>query len=143
MGEIILNPFNTNLNPSYMKNIILIAFLSFNGLNLLTDSNLLQAQDVNKVAPGVYKLVADTLGLRIFETVWTPGAVAAFHTHPDYAAYVVEGGTLDVIEADGKKTTFELTPGMALIAGTESHSAINTGKTTIKVIVVETTRPRR
>ncbi len=122
---------------------MLVSFLFFNGLMLWTNSNSIQAQDVHKVASSVYKLMADTLGLRVFETVWTPGATAAFHTHPDYAAYVIEGGTLDVIEADGKKTTFELTPGMALIAGTESHSAINTGKTTIRLVVVETTRPRK
>lgn len=126
-----------------MKKIILIVFVCLNGLNLWQNSNSLQAQDVHQMASSVYKLVADTLGLRIFETIWTPGAKAEFHTHPDYAAYVIEGGTLDVIEADGKKTTFELVPGMALIAGTESHSAINTGKTRIKVVVVETTRPRK
>lgn len=126
-----------------MKKIILIVFVCLNGFNLWLNTNSLQAQDVHQVASNVYKLVADTLGLRIFETIWTPGAKAAFHTHPDYAAYVIEGGTLDVIEADGKKSTFELVPGMALIAGTESHSAINTGKTTIKVVIVETSRPRK
>lgn len=126
-----------------MKKIILFAFIFLNGLHWGAPGNALQAQDVHMTASNVYKLVADSLGMRIFETVWTPGAKAAFHTHPDYAAYVVEGGTLDIIEADGKKTTVELVPGMALIAGTESHSAINTGKTTIKVVVVETTRPRK
>ncbi|MBI5913871.1 MAG: cupin domain-containing protein [Bacteroidetes bacterium] len=100
------------------------------------------SMDVAKNAPNVYKLLADSLGLRLFEIEFEPGETAALHMHPDNAVYVTEGGTLEVTGADGKKMVYELKPGMGMIFGPETHSATNTGKTTVKAVFVEVRRPR-
>ncbi|TAK35950.1 MAG: cupin domain-containing protein [Saprospiraceae bacterium] len=100
------------------------------------------SMDVLKKASNVYHLLADSLGLRLYEITFKPGDVAAMHMHPDQAAYVVQGGTLDVTGADGTKTVFDLKPGMGFIFGPEAHSAVNPGKTTVKIAFVEVRRPR-
>ncbi len=100
------------------------------------------SMDVARNAANVYKLLADSLGIRIFEVAFEPGETAALHMHPDAAAYVVDGGTLEVTGADGKKQVFELKPGMGMVFGPETHSATNTGKTTIKAAFMEVKRPR-
>jgi quercetin dioxygenase-like cupin family protein len=100
------------------------------------------SMDVLKKAPNVYKLLADSLGIRLFENVFEPGETAVLHMHPDHAAYCVEGGTLELSGADGKKTVFELKPGMGFIFGPDTHSATNIGKTTVRAVIVEVNRPR-
>ncbi|MBK9109711.1 MAG: cupin domain-containing protein [Saprospiraceae bacterium] len=124
-----------------MKNVFkLLALIFIFGLS----SNLseLKSQDVLKAAPNVYKLLSDTLGMRLFEIEFEPGEAAALHTHPDHAVYVVTGGTLEVAHANGHKEIVKLESGMGVIFPSESHSAKNIGNTSIKAVVVEVMRKR-
>jgi len=102
----------------------------------------LSAQDAGKAAPHIYKLISDTLGISMYEVTFIPGAKAVFHVHPDHSIYVLEGGTLDITDAKGVKTTLELKPGMGMVSPAESHTAVNPGKTTVRAIVTEIRRPR-
>jgi quercetin dioxygenase-like cupin family protein len=97
--------------------------------------------DAVKVAPDLYKVLHDTLGIRMIEATYKPGDSSALHSHADYAIYVIEGGTAEFIGKDGQKMTNEMKTGMANIRPSEVHSVKNIGKTTIKVLLVETTRP--
>src|SRR5450432_343757 len=45
------------------------------------------AKDAVKVAPNLYKVVSDTMGLRIVEATYKPGDSSAMHSHPDYVIY--------------------------------------------------------
>ncbi len=100
------------------------------------------AMDAAKVAPNLYKVVGDSLGLRILEATYKPGDSSAMHSHPDNAVYVAEGGTAEFISKDGSKQTQVLKKGMIMVRPSESHSVKNTGKTTLKVILVEVNRPK-
>ena len=100
------------------------------------------ASDATMVAPGVYKTLSDTLGLRILEITVKPGESVPVHSHPDYSLYVIEGGTGEFTANDGTKSTQELKAGMAIINPAESHSAKNTGTTTMRIIVTEVYRAR-
>lgn len=93
-----------------------------------------------KVAPNLYKVVADTMGIRMVEVNYNPGDSSAMHWHPDYAAYVVEGGTVTFYSKDGSKMDNTLPSGAAMIRAAEWHAAKNTGKTPFKVILVEVNR---
>lgn len=98
--------------------------------------------DAVTAAPQFYKLLQDTLGIRIIEATYKPGDSSALHSHNDYATYIIEGGTDEFIGKDGTKMTNEVKAGAENIRAAEVHSVKNIGKTTMKVLLVETTRPQ-
>jgi len=110
-----------------------------------TDTAQQMAQDATadaiKAAPNLYKLISDTMGIRVLEATYKPGDSSAMHSHPDYALYVINGGTAEFTGKDGKKMVSEMKSGAANIRAAEVHSVKNTGKTTIKVWLVEVNRP--
>jgi quercetin dioxygenase-like cupin family protein len=98
--------------------------------------------DAIKAAPDLYKVLNDTMGIRIVEATYKPGDSSALHSHPDYAIYATSGGMAAFYGKDGTKLgEDEMKTGMINIRPGEAHSVKNTGKTTIKVILVEVTRP--
>ena len=98
------------------------------------------ATDAAKVAPEVYKVKNDTMGIRVLEISAKPGGSVAMHAHPDGAIYVIDGGTTEFTLKDGTKRVTELKTGMAMVLPAEAHSAHNTGKTTLHAILVEVNR---
>lgn len=108
--------------------------------NLVTTDNS-QTMDVTKVAPDFYKVVKDTMGIRVLEVNYKPGDSSAMHSHPDLAAITTGGGELTFYGKDGAKMVNEIKTGTTLIRPAETHGAKNTGKTTVKVMLVEVNRP--
>ena len=98
------------------------------------------ATDATKVAPAVYKLKADTLGIRVLEINVKPGQSVAKHSHPDGVLYVVQGGSAEFTANDGTKQVNTLNQGMAMVLPASTHSAKNVGKTALKLILVEVNR---
>jgi quercetin dioxygenase-like cupin family protein len=98
--------------------------------------------DAIKAAPNLYKVISDTMGIRIVEADYKPGDSSALHSHPDYAIYAAEGGTATFYGKDGTKMVNEMKTGVIMVRAGEVHSVKNTGKTNIKVILVEVNRPR-
>jgi quercetin dioxygenase-like cupin family protein len=97
--------------------------------------------DAVTAAPNLYKLVQDTLGIRILEATYKPGDSSVLHSHPVNAMYVIQGGTAEFKLKDGSKMSMEMKAGMSGVRGYDLHSVKNTGKTTLKVLVVEVSRP--
>jgi len=97
--------------------------------------------DAIKAAPDLYKVLNDTMGIRILEAIYKPGDSSALHSHLDYATYTVAGGTATFYGKDGTKMENEMKTGMTRIRPGEIHAVKNTGKTTLKVILVEVNRP--
>lgn len=97
--------------------------------------------DAVKVAPNLYKVVSDTMGIRVLEATYKPGDSSVLHSHPVNALYVMQGGTAEFILKDGTKNTLEMKTGISGIRGYDLHSVKNTGKTTLKVLLVEVNRP--
>jgi quercetin dioxygenase-like cupin family protein len=102
-----------------------------------------QGMDATVVAPGLYTLVKDTMGIRVLEVNYKPGDSSAMHSHPDNALYVIDGGKGEFTEKDGSKQVVDFKAGMTGIGGAETHSVKNVGKTTLKAILVEVNRPNR
>lgn len=96
--------------------------------------------DALQVAPNLYKVLSDTAGIRILEATYKPGDSSAMHAHPVNALYVVQGGTVTFTGTDGTSTESTLKTGATAVRPAESHSARNTGNTTIKAILVEVSR---
>jgi quercetin dioxygenase-like cupin family protein len=118
----------------FLRISFLIGFLCF--------FSAIRAQDADKMGPHVYKVLADSLGIKIYKVTFKPGDEVKMHAHPDHAVYALEGGTLEITMKDGKKENFSITPGMAAVFAEESHSAKNIGTTSVVAIVVEVRRKR-
>ena len=99
--------------------------------------------DAVKIAPGLYTVAKDTMGIRVLNIVYKPGDSSAMHTHPDNALYVIDGGKTEFTGADGSKQVVDFKSGFASIGGAEKHAVKNVGKTTVRAILVETTRPNK
>jgi quercetin dioxygenase-like cupin family protein len=100
------------------------------------------AQDVYKVAPTMYKLLSDTLGIRMLEATYKPGDSSLMHVHPDFALYVLEGGQVAVTGKNGNRQVVDFKAGMGVVLPTDTHTAKNIGNTTVRLVVVEVSRPR-
>src|SRR5258706_6419536 len=102
-----------------------------------------QDMDAAKVAPGLYTVAKDTMGIRVLNILYKPGDSSAMHSHPDNALYVIDGGKGEFIGKDGSKKVVDMKAGMAMIGGPETHSLKNVGNTTLKAILVEVNRPNQ
>ena len=81
------------------------------------------------------------MGIRILEVTYNPGDSSAWHSHPDYAIYTAEGGNATFYGKDGAKMDVVMKTGAVSIHPAEFHSVKNTGKTPLKVILFEVSRP--
>lgn len=97
--------------------------------------------DALTASPSLYKLISDTLGIRVVEATYNPGDSSSMHSHPDNAIYVIQGGKAEFTLKDGSKVSNELKSGTSAVRGAEMHSVKNTGNTTMKVLLVELNRP--
>lgn len=130
------------LKQSTMRKCLRAAVLT--AALLLTASlyNSAAAQDVYKVAPTMYKVLSDTLGIRVLEATYKPGDMSALHLHPDFALYVLEGGRVEITGKDGNKQVVDFKTGMGVVLPSDAHTAKNIGTTTLRLVVVEVNRPR-
>ena len=101
------------------------------------------SMDASKVAPNLYKVIKDTMGIRVLEATYKPGQSSAMHSHPDLALYVISGGTTEFTGKDGKKVKSDLKTGMSMVVPADTHIVKNIGKTTVKVLLVEVNRPMK
>ena len=97
--------------------------------------------DASKVASNLYKVIKDTMGIRILEATYKPGQSSAMHSHPDLGMYVISGGNTEFTGKDGKKEKWEFKSGVSMVVPAGTHSVKNIGKTTVKVLLVEVNRP--
>ena len=98
------------------------------------------AQDVHKVAPTMYKVLSDTMGVRLMEAVYKPGEASAMHAHPDFALYIMEGGKIEITNTAGNKQVVDFKKGMGVVMPADTHTAKNVGTTTVRLVVVEINR---
>ena len=62
------------------------------GNRVQTDTT--QPMDAVRAAPHLYRVLSDTLGIRIIAVHYGPGDSSALHAHPDNALYVLKGSTV-------------------------------------------------
>jgi quercetin dioxygenase-like cupin family protein len=99
------------------------------------------SMDATKVAPGLYTVAKDSMGIRVVNVDYKPGDSSAMHSHPDNVLYVISDGKGEFTEKDGTKQVRDLKAGMVAIMGPDEHSVKNVGKTTMKAILFEVNRP--
>lgn len=97
------------------------------------------AIDPAVVSPDHYKVIKDTLGIRVLEATYKTGDSSVMHSHPDNALILVNGGKTEFTMKDGSKVVREIPSGTVAVQGASSHAVKNLGGP-LKVILVETTR---
>ena len=107
------------------------------GAALALGAALVLAQDPIKIGGNIYKPVFDNERVRVLEVNFRPGESVGMHSHPDQVAYVLNAGTLSLTGADGKVNSLRLRKGHVVLLPAQSESAQNTGKTTIRLALVE------
>jgi quercetin dioxygenase-like cupin family protein len=60
--------------------------------------------NLKQLAPDIFKLKSDTLGLRCFEVTFKAGDSVPMHVFPENVLYVLEPGTIEYTRADGSKS---------------------------------------
>ena len=87
-------------------------------------------------ANNVYKFVMENDQVRVLQVTFKPGDTAKMHHHPDHVVYALRGGKLK-LTSGGKTSEIGMEAGQALFLKAQDHEAVNTGKTTVDLIVVE------
>lgn len=95
------------------------------------------AADPLEVAPDMYKLKFENEKVRVMEVTFQPGQSIAEHSHPDHFVTVEEGGTLKISKDDGTTTDAELKVGDVIWLDAQTHAAVNTGTTVVRLLVTE------
>ncbi len=121
------------------KKIILIA-LTLGAIFLM--SRVSVAADPLEVAPDMYKLKFENDRVRVMEVTFQPGEKIAEHSHPDHFAYVVEGGKIQISHPDGSTMDAELKVGDVVWINAETHWAVNTGDTVVRLLITELKEPK-
>ena len=101
------------------------------------------AMDAVAAAPDRYKVLKDSMGIRILKINYKPGDSSATHSHPDNVLYVISGGKSEFMDTNGNKQVFETPAGFTAIGSSETHSVKNIGTTTTDAILVEVNRPNK
>lgn len=95
-----------------------------------------------KASAANYKLLHDSLGIRILEVNYKPGQSSGLHAHPDLAAYVIDGANAELTDKEGTKNTREMKSGQTWINGPSEHNGKNLSKKSFKMILFEVNRAR-
>lgn len=80
------------------------------------------AQDAAKVAPDVFKVLAENDKVRVLEVKGKKGDKAAMHSHPAMVIYIVEGGKTRFTNADGTVRESAGKTGDVLLRDPVTHS---------------------
>ena len=95
-----------------------------------------KANAMSKAVPTVH---IDNEHVRVTEWAFEPGAATGWHRHEfDYVITPVLGGTVEIEDAAGKRTPFEMVPGVSYFrrAGVE-HDVINGPGGELRFVEVE------
>jgi len=93
-------------------------------------------QGAHIVAPELTEILQDNHGIVMYELTIEPGETLPWHEHPPHTFYILEEGTLEVIFENSTTTKF-YPIGRTNFGPAFGDMAINTGETTIKILMHE------
>jgi quercetin dioxygenase-like cupin family protein len=94
-------------------------------------------QDPLHVDSSIYNLKLSNDKVRAFIVQFKPGQSIAVHKHPDHVVHAITGGRIMIHEVGKEPMEMDVAAGTTLFLPAQSHSAKNTGKTTLRLFVVE------
>lgn len=115
--------------------LLVLAVIAFTALVTVQAAT---APDKKEPWPGVTKTVLlDNGHVNISEVTFAAGAVALWHSHPQYTVYAVTDVKMKVEIKGQEAAVAELKAGQAMWSPAVTHQTSNTGKKPFTVIVTE------
>ena len=124
-----------------MRTPLLVVFVAAACTALFGHTMSKKYPDPHVAGPDIYRPVLENDTIRMYEVTFKPGARIAPHSHPDHVAYIVKGGTLRVTQTGQEAQLFQLKAGEAAFLPAQSHDAVNSGTTEVKLATVELRKP--
>jgi quercetin dioxygenase-like cupin family protein len=100
-------------------------------------------QDPLNVDSSIYNLKLSNDRVRAFIVQFKPGQSIAVHKHPDHVVHAITAGRIMIHEVGKEPMEMDVAAGTTLFLPAQSHSAKNTGKTTLRLFVVELKEPMK
>jgi len=101
------------------------------------------AQDMAATAGEQAKVVLDNEKVRVIQLDIAPGGKTGMHSHGDNLVIYLTGGDATQTDADGAKKQRHTEAGEVMWSGPVTHDTENTGKSAVKVLVVELKEPAK
>ena len=120
------------------KIIKIIGLLILNAPSLsLAQSSSVEIDPV-LVSPDNYKVVMENKHVRVVEYEIKAGERDNWHTHPAKVSYVLAGGTIKIVTAEGESFVVEEElESVRWLGAVGKHYAENVGSTPVRIIFVE------
>jgi hypothetical protein len=100
------------------------------------------AQDPMKVAPSTFRVLLENTRVRVLQEWLRLGEKEPMHSHPRAVRYALNSFKGMSTSLSGKVTGFSAKAGQVDWSGPETHAVENTGRTTIRAIIVELKTPQ-
>lgn len=100
-------------------------------------------QDPLNVDSSIYNLKLSNDRVRAFIVQFKPGQSIAVHKHPDHVVHAITSGRIMIHEVGKDPMEMDVAAGTTLFLPAQSHSAKNTGNTTLRLFVVELKEPMK
>jgi len=116
-------------------NIILVEHKNLASTKLLEVEKTLAPENVS---PDIYKVLFENDELKAVEATFPAGESDLMHEHGAYAAYIIEGGEVQMINPDGTSLNRNFPDGAtAFSSNVQRHQVKNIGDSDIRVFMVE------
>jgi quercetin dioxygenase-like cupin family protein len=123
-----------NIGPKEL-NIILIEHKK---LESMPPFSIEESFAPNKVSPEIYELVHEDEKIKIYLASFDAGKSDKVHEHGPNTAYIIKGGTVKVVGADGSVSERSFPDGAVSFSNNVvRHQVENIGSTDIKVLIAE------
>jgi quercetin dioxygenase-like cupin family protein len=114
----------------------------FTALVFIMAMGMAFAQDPTKVAPSVFRTLLENTRVRVLQEWLRPGEKEPMHSHPRAVRYALNSFKGKSTSLSGKVTKFSAKAGQVDWFEPVTHAVENTGKTTIRAIIVELKTPQ-
>ena len=97
--------------------------------------------DIVVIAPEQHTVIFENDKIRMLRVTVKPGDKVGMHRNPKNVNYILQPGTLRLINADDSSIDVELAVGQVIPAPEGAHAVENVGDTQVQTICVEMKSP--
>jgi hypothetical protein len=126
--------------PMTSSTRIIRAFF-FAALVFVMSMGMTFAQDPMKVAPSIFRILLENTRVRVLQEWLRPGEKEPMHSHPRAVRYALNSFKGKSTSLSGKVTEYSAKASQVDWSEPETHAVENTGRTTIRTIIVELKSP--
>lgn len=96
--------------------------------------------DIVAISPDVHSVIFENDSIRVLEVTVKPGASVPMHTNPENINYILQGGTLRLVNPDGSVVDVQLAERQVIPAPVGRHAVENIGQTEVRTLCIELKR---